>query len=154
MPDTRYHPYELTYLLSGNLEEGAAVQESAKIAKIIQDAGGIIEREETPKRRRLAYDIKHEKQAYSGVIAVTATSDVAAKLKEEFRHQPALLRHLFVQQIRKPTKPAPARLKLRPSPTAEVPTPQPEGAATPRPDTEATWQDFDKKLEEILQSGE
>ncbi|MBI3305182.1 30S ribosomal protein S6 [Candidatus Parcubacteria bacterium] len=154
MPDTRYRPYELVYLLSGNLEEDAAVQESAKIAKIIQDAGGIIEREETSKRRRLAYEIKHEKQAYFGVMTVTATADVSAKLKEELRHQTSLLRYLLVQQVRRPTKPSPARLKFRPAPAAAVPTPQPEGAATPRPKEATSWQDFDKKLEEILQSWE
>lgn len=150
MTDTRYRPYELAYLLSGNLEEAAATQESANIAKLAQDAGGIVEREDIPKKRRLAYPIRHERQGYFGTVQVNATPEFAEKLKAGLRHHPMLIRYLLVQQER-PKKPSPSRVERRPRPIAAEPIPALEPAATtPQPALE----DFDKKLEEILQSGE
>lgn len=150
MATTQFRPYELTYLLSGDLEDSVAADEGAKIAKIVQDAGGIIEREEAPKRRRLAYSIRHEHQGYFGTVQVNATPEFTAKLKEGLKHYPTLIRHLLIQQER-PKRPSPTRVEHRPRPSALEPAPTPEAAvAAPQPSLE----DFDKKIEEILQSGE
>ena len=150
MADTRFRPYELTYLLSGNLEEAVAAQEGTTIAKLTQDAGGIVEREDIPKKRRLAYPIRHERQGYFGAVQVNATPEFAAKLKEGLQHHPTLVRYLLVQQER-PKKPSPGRIERRPRPVAPESVPAPETTvAAPQPSLE----DFDKKIEEILQSGE
>lgn len=150
MASIQFRPYELTYLLSGDLEDGVAAHEGAKIAKIVQDAGGVIEREEVPKRRRLAYSIRHEHQGYFGTVQVNATSEFTAKLKEGLKHYPALIRHLLIQQER-PKRPSPSRVERRPRPMAAEPVPALEPTA---PAPQPTIEDFDKKLEEILQSGE
>ncbi|MBI2623989.1 30S ribosomal protein S6 [Candidatus Parcubacteria bacterium] len=150
MPDTRFRPYELTYLLSGNLEENAAFAEGAKIAKIVQDAGGIIEQEEIPKRRRFAYPIRHEHQGYFGTVEVNATAEFTAKLKDGLKHNQTLLRYLLVQQER-PKKPHVVRAERRPrpAPVEAKPVAQPQNEIE-----QPALKDFDKKLEEILQSGE
>ncbi len=137
--------YEIAYILSSSIAEEAVVEQTQKIAALIETEKGTISHSEIPQKRRLAYPIGKEGNGYFGWMKFTALPDAIAALEKKLKTATSLLRHLIVedtipvQQFGRIPRPA------APPPAAAVP-PKREEETDERLDLEA----LDKKLEEIL----
>ena len=60
--------YELTYLISSELSEEEAKELQTKIASLIQEKGGILVEEKALLKKKLAYSVKKQSQAFLAVI--------------------------------------------------------------------------------------
>jgi len=76
--------YELGYLLSSKLEEKDALSELDKIHDFIKKSDGGIVLEEAPAKRRLAYPIKKEQEAYFGWLEFLAAPEKIEELRNKF----------------------------------------------------------------------
>lgn len=103
--------YELSYLLSFKLEEKDALLELDKIHDFIKKSEGEIILEEAPAKRRLAYPIKKEQEAYFGWLEFLINPDKIEELKTHLRHQTDILRFLIF--VKKEKKSAIKKMKER-----------------------------------------
>lgn len=150
--DTDAKNYELAYLLSPSLQEMEMLDYAGKISALIEEQKGAIRRVETPKKRRLAYAVKKERNAFFGWTTFAALPAAVAAIEKKAKEIPQVLRHLIVEEeieTRRPILrtfgagaglPAPAVGQKAPE------VPREKEVPAEKLDFEA----LDKKLEEIL----
>lgn len=135
--------YELAYLLSLSIPKGDVLTHAGKLTTLIEDVKGVVRHVEAPRKIKLAYPVKKEKEAYFGwtsfVMAPPHLADLEKKVKAQH-----LLRHLIVhyEAIRRTPQFRPQHVR----PTKERPIPREPEKPEERLDLEA----LDKRLEEIL----
>lgn len=121
--------YEMAYLLAPDILEENTNSEINELQKIISESGGEIVDSISPKKRRLAYQIRKQNQAYFGVIYFNMDSESIDKIRKSLALNKKLLRYLILNETLKPKiEVAPVKLS----------------------DESAPIQSFDKKLESIL----
>lgn len=139
--------YELAYLISPTVAENEVLGVSGKLAKSIEEGGGLVRHQETPTKRRLAYLIKKQQNAYFGWITFSASSENIGTVEKKIKGAENLLRHLIVEEQEIP--PQPVRLYTpRSVPTDTRQRPAPTEAENP--EEKLDLEELDKKLEEIL----
>jgi len=126
--------YELLYILRADLDD-EKVQDSVKrVNTIIERSGGRPDHTNLWGKRKLAYEVKHQKEGSYVLQDFQIGPDRVPELESALKISEDVLRHLIV---RKPEK-APAAAV--PPPPAEVaPEPvvaEPEAVGTRRPDRE------------------
>lgn len=121
--------YEMAYLLAPDILEENIDAETVELKKIISENGGEIVELIFPKKRRLAYSIQKQSQAYFGVVYFNISSDGIDKIKKSLTLNKKIIRYLILNEILRP-KPVAAPVK---SSEEQMPT-----------------QSFEKKLESIL----
>jgi small subunit ribosomal protein S6 len=126
--------YELLYILRADLDD-EKVQDSVKrVNTIIERSGGRPDHTNLWGKRKLAYEVKHQKEGSYVLQDFQIGPDRVPELESALKISEDVLRHLIV---RKPEK-APAATV--PPPPAEVaPEPvvaEPEAVVTRRPDRE------------------
>lgn len=139
--------YELAYLISSELSEEEARAFQERIISMVKDQGGTLEDVRNPLRRRLAYSIMKQTQAYLAFFVFKTSPEALADLEKKLKEEKQILRHLIV--IKKPVKPIKERVrKIKP---------QPEGTAAFEENKEYTekekkveLEEIEEKLEEIL----
>ena len=90
--------YELGYHITTNVPEGREVQVKEELEELITKAGGTIAFSQSPERRRLSYEIKHESQAYFGWIQFTLSDrQMLATMDEHLRHHADILRYVLLR---------------------------------------------------------
>jgi len=124
--------YEMSYLLTPEILEDKTDAEIAELKKIIAENGGDIMQADPPEKKRLAYPVRKQNQAYFGIVYFNTDKDGLDKIKKNLAFYKKILRFLILSKIIKP-KPSPI--------IAQQP------AKTPAP---APTQSFDQKLESIL----
>ncbi len=89
--------YEIMYILRADLDEATRGEVMAKLAKIITDKGGSVEKtDESMGLRELAYPIKKETKGYYVVLKVTMGNEAIAEFNRLVRIDNSVLRHLIV----------------------------------------------------------
>lgn len=122
----------MAYLLAPDISEENIGAEATEIGRVISENGGEIVGSVSPKKRRIAYQIKKQNQAYFGVFYFNMDSEGIDKIKKTLALNKKLLRYLILNETLKETS----------KPKIEV---------TPiKLSDEPLIQSFDKKLESIL----
>ena len=137
--------YELAYLLSSSLAEGEILTYAGKLSMFIEEAKGAIRRVEEPRRRRLAYPVQKQKEAYFGWTTFAMSPDNLAALEKKLKMEKVLLRHMIVEE--EIEKRPPMMLRTIPSRPAK---PRPIAPRAEEPQEKLDLEALDKKLEEIL----
>jgi small subunit ribosomal protein S6 len=137
--------YELTYLITPLLSEEEARAFQEKIISSIQDQGGILTEGGILVRKRLAYPVKKNLQAFLAVLSFQLSPEKTADLEKKIKAEGEILRHLLV--IKEPLK----EKFLRPRRTIRVPEPalKAKEPATSK-EKKVELKEIDKKLDEIL----
>ena len=89
--------YEIMYILKADLEESARKETMDKLAKIITDNGGKVEKtDESMGLRELAYPIKDHTKGYYVVLKVSMDNVAINEFNRLVHINPSVLRHLIV----------------------------------------------------------
>ena len=121
--------YEMAYLLTPDIAEEKLDLEIAEFKKIISENGGEIIDFSAPQRRRLAYPIKKQNQAYFGTVYFNMNVEEAGKIRKGLALNKKILRYLILNE---PLKLKPSTLPIKVS------------------DKSSPVQSFNQKLESIL----
>ncbi|MCD6500441.1 30S ribosomal protein S6 [bacterium] len=125
--------YELTYLISPELNEGELKDFSRKINSLISKTGKI-SKSESPKKITLAYPIQKKREAFLGSSEFSVESQKIENLKKELEKEKQILRFLLIKKkgIERTEKPQKTKEeKSKPTKKAEI-------------------KEIEEKLEEIL----
>lgn len=148
--------YEIAYLVSENVPEDDVVRVVGIVTKTVSDAGGAIDRIEEPQKRRLAYPLNKERNAYFGYTTFQISPNAIGALNKKLRLENEIIRYLItIASIRKSAAPLPRPVW---QPVAEPRETRLEPAARQKieiqklsqEERDAAIKDIDKKLEEIL----
>lgn len=129
--------YELTYLLSSELSEEEVKNLQAKIASFVQEEGGFLVEEGVFLRRKLAYPVKKQLQAYLVTFVFQLDPQKLAGFEKKIKAENQILRYLLL--IKLPQKPRKIRTFAR-KPVAQI----------PEKEKKVELKEIEKKLEEIL----
>ena len=89
--------YEIMYILKADLDEASRKEVMDKLAKLITDNGGSVEKtDESMGLRELAYPIKEQSKGYYVVLKVSMDNVAIYEFNRKVRHNPNVLRHLIV----------------------------------------------------------
>jgi len=124
--------YEMSYLLTPNIPEDKVDSEVIELKNIITENGGDITQADSPEKKRLAYPIQKQNQAYFGVVYFNIGKEDFNKIKKTLALYKKVIRYLILNKVLKP-KSITASAKQ----SAETPAPTPS---------------FDQKLESLLKS--
>ena len=90
-------PYEVMIILDPTLEEGALREQVDRSTEIIRAAGGSPGRVDRWGRRRLAYEINHQREGYYVVVEATAEPEAMASLDRALHLTDEVLRHKVIR---------------------------------------------------------
>ena len=144
--DSETNHYELAYFLYPSVPEGEVLTRAGKLSKIIEEAGGEIQRRDEPKKRKLAYEIKKQAYGYFGVTVFHMPPDRIKELDKKLKSE-SLLRFLIAEEV---PLPRPQTLRVIPSRPAPTHILSPRVEAPEKPEEKLDLEALDKKLEEIL----
>ena len=90
--------YEFAYHVTAELDEARIPQIQQEVEALIQKSGGIITFAQQPERRKLSYEIKHQRQSFfAWVQFTTENTELIAELDEWARLHPEVLRHIVLK---------------------------------------------------------
>ena len=143
--------YELTYLISPDLDEKAVEELAKSIEETISKQGKII-KTESPKKIKLSYTIKKQVEAFLAVVEFTAEPEKANQFKIDLEKNTQILRFLIIK------KPITKKLDATPkkpfkeisneSKTKDKETEPKKLKESPKEKVELS--EIEKKLEELL----
>lgn len=137
--------YEFAYLVPSSANEGEVLTFVNKLSTLINETHGTIKRAEEPKKRKLAYPIKKQQEAYFGWTTFSMAPENVESLKKKLKGEEELLRYLLVEEE---IETRPQVFRAIPRPTVK-PRPIPR-APEEKPVEKLDLEALDKKLEEIL----
>lgn len=153
--DTEQKKYEIAYLISPEVSDEEVFGEAGKITTAIQDASGLIDRIEEPKKRRLAFMIKKFRNGFFGWTTFSMAPEKLAEFKKAIdTSAKTIFRYLITEtpKLRAVTQKYPrlvARPKISDAPKRyEYAIKQPVAPAGA--EEKMNIEELDKKLEEIL----
>jgi len=129
--------YELTCLISSELSEEEAKNFQEKIVSLIQEEGGVLVEGKLPFKKKLAYPVKKQSQAYLAVINFQLLPEKLADLEKKIKAENQVLRYLVL------VKPPVRETKI----TRVFKRPEIE---KPKKEKKVELKEIEKKLEEIL----
>lgn len=135
--------YEIAYLLSPSIPEGEVLTHAGKFTTLIEGSKGVVRHVEAPKKIKLSYSVKKERNAYFGWTAFTMAPSYLADLEKKVKAQ-KLLRHLTIQHEEMRRVPQFRPQTVRPFKERPIPR-EPE-----KPEEKLDLEALDKRLEEIL----
>lgn len=138
--------YELAYLLSPSLSEEEVLAWTEKLASLIQDTKGIIRHQESIQKRKLAYRVKKEHNAYFGWTTFSMPKETLKAFEKKIAGTNNMLRHLLVNEVE-------IKQQLFRISTPRVSLPRPTHVPPPageQSEEKLDLEELDKRLEEIL----
>ena len=133
--------YELTYLVSQELSEEQLKSFCEKISGFVAEDGGLLERQITPFKRRLAYVIKGKIDAFLVTLFFKVNGKNLENIEKKIKAEPQILRYILF--VKEPLKKINMKARRFPREKAEH--------ASERNDShKAELKEIDKKIEEIL----
>lgn len=172
--------YELAYIIPLKYTETEIPKILAQVAETIKKTGATITKEENWGKKKIAYPIKQNRHGYFIITQINAQTENLAKINQELRGSPEILRHSIVKfkpgsfesQKKISKQPMPDILSTRFDESRRVPdlksptqktqslkpiSKQPDPGlkkTTPKSKTtgksKVALEDLDKKLDEIL----
>lgn len=91
--------YEVTFIVSGQLDEPAALAVVDDVRRLIEAAEGKIAAERPWGKRRLEYPIGKETSGYYQTLVVELPAEASASLEEKLFHTTGIIRHLLVRFV-------------------------------------------------------
>ena len=141
--------YELAYLLSPAIGEEGVLAYSQKLSSLIEDQKGVVKHAEQPRKRKLAYPVKKERDAYFGWTTFQLTPSTVTALDKKIKMEDQLLRHMIMEEDAEAQLPVFRSFGgIRPSSSAPIEQTIPREAE--QKDEQLDLEALDKKLEEIL----
>lgn len=138
--------YELAYLLSPAIPEDEILTHAGKFTSHIEEIAGVIRHVEEPRKRKLAYPIEKEKNAYFGWTTFSSAPDRLSLFEKMLKQKDGILRYLLLEEE---VETRPQILRTIPfRPTAGQP--RQILRETQKVDEKLDLEALDKKLEEIL----
>jgi small subunit ribosomal protein S6 len=133
--------YELTYLISPELTDEQAKDLQNKTSTLIKEEGGLTTGEASISRKKLAYPVKKQSQAYLAVINFQLLPEKLANLEKALKADSQILRYLML--IKRPVKEVrKERMFIEPK------------VEKPKKEKKVELKEIEKKLEEILAQGD
>jgi ribosomal protein S6 len=126
--------YDLTLLLTPEIETEKANAIFQELISFLQQEGAILDKNSTPSKINLAYPIKKKKEAYLAWVSFLGKPESLKKIKEKLDFEEKVLRFLLVQKVPKKKKVVRTILKKE----------------TSKPKEKLEISQLEKKLEEIL----
>lgn len=95
MSETRQ--YELVYVVSPEISDEGVTELHERIAGIVGQLGGSIDKTDNWGRRRLAYEINRHREGTYVIETITGPGTLVTELERRLRVMEQLLRHLIVR---------------------------------------------------------
>lgn len=95
MSETRQ--YELVYVVSPEISDEGVTELHERIAGIVGQLGGSIDKTDNWGRRRLAYEIDRHREGTYVIETITGPGTLVTELERRLRVMEQLLRHLIVR---------------------------------------------------------
>jgi len=89
--------YEGVFILKPNMEEEENKSQIERVKSIIEDNGGKIDNIDEWGQRRLAYEIKKNKEGYYTIINFQAETDLIKELDRTSKINENIIRHMIVR---------------------------------------------------------
>lgn len=124
--------YELTYLVSPDLQESEVKDIEQKLNSFIQEKGGILDSSLLPERMKLSYEIKKMKQAFLISQNFYLKPEEIKNLENKIRPEKNIIRFLLFNKKTFKEEKTPKRRSIK------------------KTGKKAELKDIEKKLEEIL----
>lgn len=151
--------YELSYLISPDLQDTEAVSHAENVKNLVVERAGEINKETAPHKRRLAYPVRNKTQAYFGYVHFYSDPAKILEMQGKLALDKNVLRHLLVAvekkqiaHMQKPFHSAALQEKLKKTTIDKEKikhTIFKEGAPQLE-EKKVELEELDKKLEEIL----
>ena len=94
--------YELTYLISSEISEEEVKSLPEKVLVLVQEADGIIENRILPLKRKLAYSINKQEDAYLATLTFQLDPEKLVGLEKKLKAEGKILRYLLL--VKRPIK--------------------------------------------------
>lgn len=88
--------YELAYFITPDLKDEEAISYADTIKGVVTANAGEVNKEEAPRKRRLAYPIKHKTQGFFGYLHFFAEPTGIAGINGKLALDKNVLRHLVI----------------------------------------------------------
>ena len=128
--------YEVLYIVRADLDDDKVQDAVKRVNTLIERSGGTIERTNLWGKRKLAYEVKHQKEGSYVLQDFKLDPDRVPELEAALKITEEVLRHLIVRKPEKPVAtavaPPPAEVVLEPVAAGSV---EAEGESR-RPDRE------------------
>jgi len=92
----RMRLYETVFILDPKLEENEVSEEIGKVRDLITRLGGEIVKVEEGGKRKLAYEIKRNKEGYYVLIVFRSDPSCIAEIERSYRLNEKVLRHIII----------------------------------------------------------
>jgi small subunit ribosomal protein S6 len=89
--------YELIYILKPDATEQEVADLHGQVASIVERMGGAIEKTDTWGRRKLAYEIRHNKEGFYVLEVIKGSGELMKEIDRRLKVIEGLLRHLIVR---------------------------------------------------------
>ena len=110
--------YEVLYIVRADLDDDKVQDIIKRVNTIIEKAGGSVERTNVWGKRKLAYEVKHQKEGSYVLQDFQIGPDRVPELEAQLKITEEVLRHLIVRKPEKatptPVAPPPAEVVLEP----------------------------------------
>ena len=110
--------YEVLYIVRSDLEDDKVQDIVKRVNTLIEKAGGSVERTNVWGKRKLAYEVKHQKEGSYILQDFQIGPDGIPQLEAQLKITEEVLRHLIVRKPEKaaptPVVPPPAEVVLEP----------------------------------------
>lgn len=111
--------YEVLYIVRADLDDDKVQEVVKRVNTLIERSGGSLERTNLWGKRKLAYEVKHQKEGAYILQDFKISQDRIPELEGALKISEEVLRHLIVRKQEKPAAAAPAS----PPPAEVVPEP-------------------------------
>jgi small subunit ribosomal protein S6 len=95
--------YEVMVMFGPEVEEGRQNEVIARVRQIAEDGGGEFEAADAWGRRKLAYEIDHQGEAFYHVVTFTTTPEALAEISRVLKISDDVLRHMAVRKSHRST---------------------------------------------------
>lgn len=137
--------YELTYLISSELSEEEIKSLPEGVSSLIQNEGGIVSDSTLPSRKKLAYPIQKQTQAFLAVLIFSMKEENVIEFEKKLKLENKIIRYLLTIKPKKTVSRKETRVsdfKAREKQTINT------------EEKKVELKEIEKKLEEILQKDE
>lgn len=93
--------YEITHLISSEIPEEEVKQVQNRLVSLIQSEGGLVLEEKIPFRKKLAYPVRKQSQAYLSFLVFQMEPEKLKDLEKKIKEISQILRYLLLIKLPK-----------------------------------------------------